>query len=206
MQVEEGFSWLVVDVPAGTRYKFTDGADAWQSDPWSRAYGWDEFGQFSLVGPQGAHLERHFQFGTAPLLPRTLRVWIPADAPTHVLYAHDGQNLFNPTASYGGWKLDQSAPASLMIVGIDNTDARIEEYTLVMEGGSGGMGTTYAAFVQDEVRPLVRNLYGEPAKVGTMGSSLGGLIALSIADLYPDEYDYVARFIGHRRLGLDGRC
>jgi hypothetical protein len=54
----------------------------------------------------------------------------------------------------------------------------MEEYTHVedrLDGDVyGGLGDEYAAFVQDTVRPLVDDVWGEPATVGTMGSSLGG--------------------------------
>jgi predicted alpha/beta superfamily hydrolase len=131
---------------------------------------------------------------------RRLRIWIPEAAATHVLYTHDGQNLFNPNAFFGGWKLNESAPAGLMIVGIDNSAERFSEYTHVADdmgsGPVGGGGDNYAAFVQVTVRALVAQHYGEPATVGTMGSSLGGLIALHIADRYPGEYAFAASLSG----------
>jgi predicted alpha/beta superfamily hydrolase len=158
--------------------------------------------------PEGAHLERHFRVGSDTLAERTIRVWVPAESPTHVLYTHDGQNLFDPSAFWGGWHLQDSAPEAMLIVGIDNTDARMDEYTHdqdVIDGTAyGGRGAEYAAFVEDDVRPLIASVYGEPPVVGTMGSSLGGLISFYIADQYPGEYDYAASLSGTMGWGSIG--
>lgn len=73
-----------------------------------------------------------------------------------------------------------------MIVGIDNTSDRIDEYAPVTDfiygQTMGGRGDDYADFVEETVREKVRDLYGEPWPSGVMGSSLGGLISLRIAD------------------------
>jgi predicted alpha/beta superfamily hydrolase len=208
MNAEDDFHWLVVAVNAGNRYKFTDGGSSWVADPWSRSYQWDNEGEMSMVTPTGSHLERHFQVGDANISERQLRLWIPEAAATHVLYAHDGQNLFNPSAFFGGWKLNDSAPAALMIVGIDNSGARMSEYTHTPDniggGATGGTGDDYAAYVQVTVRALVEQHYGEPATVGTIGSSLGGLISLHIADRYPGEYAFAASLSGTLGWGSIG--
>ncbi|MBL4637263.1 MAG: hypothetical protein JKY56_25635 [Kofleriaceae bacterium] len=208
MNSEDDFHWLVVAVDAGNRYKFTDGGSSWVADPWSRSYQWDNEGEMSMVTPSNSHLERHFQVGDANISDRRLRLWIPEAAATHVLYTHDGQNLFNPSAFFGGWKLDASAPAALMIVGIDNSAARMSEYTHTLDdiggGSTGGTGDDYAAYVQMTVRALVEQHYGEPATVGTMGSSLGGLISLHIADRYPGQYAFAASLSGTLGWGSIG--
>lgn len=200
MIADESFHWLVLSLADGSQYKFTDGADTWMADPWSRSYAWDEFGEMSTVSPASSHLERHFVVGDSEMEDRTVRVWVPAQSPTHLLYAHDGQNLFDPNAPYGGWRMNDVAPEALMIVGIDYTDARTWEYTHTTEptatGPIGGRGDLYAAFVQDTVRELVRTHYGEPARVGAIGSSFGGLMSLHMADRYPGEFDYVASLSG----------
>jgi predicted alpha/beta superfamily hydrolase len=142
------------------------------------------------------------------MAPRTVRAWIPADPATHVLYAEDGQNLFDPDAFYGGWQLQASAPDAMLIVGIDNTDARMEEYTHVADviDGTvyGGEGDEYAAFIENTVRPLVATTWGEPATVGLLGSSLGGLISFHIADRYPGEFAFAASLSGTMGWGSIG--
>lgn len=201
MTADQGFSWIVLAVGAGTRYKLTEPTlTAWESDPWSRAYEWDAFGLMSMTPPPEAHLERFFNVSDANIEARTVRVWVPGSTATHVLYVADGQNLFDPNAPWGGWQLQATAPAGMMLVGIDNSLARTSEYTHVpdvINGSSmGGAGDDYADFVHVTVRALVTAAYGEPPTVGLMGSSLGGLISFHIAHRYPGAYDYAASLSG----------
>ncbi len=196
---DQGFAWTVVPDEAGAHYKLKS-RDAFVSDPWSRGYAYDVFGEISFVTPpSAAHLER-WPVVEGDLDARTVRAWVPAEAATRVLYVHDGQNLFDPEANFGGWHLDEAAPPAMLIVGIDNTAARFDEYTHVedvVQGQTvGGLGDAYAAFIGDVVRPLVEERYGEPAIIGTMGSSLGGLISLHVALLDPDTYSFAASLSG----------
>lgn len=205
---DQGFSYIVLPDPDGARYKFTNLTD-WVADPWARSYTYDENGEMSLVHPKTKHLDRHFEVGDAKLEPRTVRILLPGEAATHVLYTHDGQNLFDPNAFFGGWKIQDTVPPAMMVVGIDNTPARMDEYTHVKDdigsgGLIGGLGDDYATFLQDTVRPLVKAHYGEPAVVGTMGSSLGGLISFHIADKLPGEYAFAASLSGTMGWGSIG--
>ena len=74
----------------------------------------------------------------------------------------------------------------MLLVGIDNTGDRMDEYTHVndvIDGQSiGGKGDAYADLFKNTVRPLIKKQYGEPGPVGLLGSSLGGLISFHIAD------------------------
>lgn len=213
MTQDAGFRWVVLPVPAGNHYKFTDGND-WSADPWSRSVMYDDFGEMSLVAPTAAHLDRHFALGDAAVEPRTVRVWVPDEAVDRVLYVQDGQNLFDPAAAWGGWHLQDAAAAvggSVLLVGIDNTPARLEEYTDVSDqieqDGSqvGGRGDAYADFLRDTVRPFVRACYGEPGPVGVMGSSLGGLISFHLADRDPGAYAFAASLSGTMGWGSIGQ-
>jgi Putative esterase len=207
MKPDTGFLWLVLEVPAGDKYKFTD-KTTFQADPWARAYSYDGFGELSLVKPATAHLERWRGVKSATLEPRTVRVWVPEGPVTHELYAEDGQNLFDPGAPWGGWHLEHTAPPGMLIVGIDNTPGRIDEYTHVSDviGGKpmGGQGDAYADLLENVVRPLVRAQYGEPGPIGLMGSSLGGLISLHIADRAPGTYAFAASLSGTMGFGSIG--
>src|SRR5206468_2286095 len=82
------------------------------------------------------------------------------------------------------------------------------EYTHVADdignGPIGGKGDEYAALVEDVIRPLIADQYGEPAVVGTLGSSLGGLISLHIGLTYPDAYDFVGSMSGTLGWGSIG--
>lgn len=206
MVIDAGFRYLHVEVALGDKYKLTNGT-LWEADPWARSYTYDGNGEISMVRPSVPHLDRYFGIGDANMPPRNVNVWVPEGPSTHVLYVHDGQNLFDPNAAYGGWKLQDSVPPAMMLVGIDNTgEGRMDEYTHVtdlydLDGNGtldpwGGKGDLYADFVNGAVRKLVADRYGEPAKVGTMGSSLGGLISFHIADRFPGEYTYAASLSG----------
>ncbi len=207
LTVEDNFAWTVLDVAPGTRYKFTD-LDRWVGDPISRAYEWDENGLMSRTIPEGeAHLQRFFGVRNDEIQPRTVRVWVPVETPTHVIYVHDGQNLFSPYAINGGWRLQDSAPAAMMLVGIDNTAARMDEYTHVQDNIGelvGGRGDDYADYVNTTVRGLIEAQYGEAPKVGVMGSSLGGLISFHIADRFPNDYIFAASLSGTMGWGSIG--
>ncbi len=199
MTADSGFAYAVIGLSPGDSYKFTDGV-TFEADPWARAYGYDAFGETSLFRPSGAHLER-FKVMSSPALPdRFIHVWVPAETVTHLLYAQDGQNLFDPGAIFGGWDLQSAAPAGMMIVGIENSAERLSEYTHVQDdvGGGliGGNASAYAAYLQSTVRPLIADKYGEPAKIGILGSSLGGVVSLYVASQYPDEFDFVASMSG----------
>ncbi|MBN2798168.1 MAG: alpha/beta hydrolase [Deltaproteobacteria bacterium] len=216
MEHGEGFSWLEVEIaePAGVGYKFVRD-DAWSADPWSRSYTWDDNGRMSYVRAPTAlpHLELWPAMRGAGLGPRSVRVYVPAgEGPWPVLYMHDGQNLFDPGAFWGGWRMQEAleeASGEVLVVGIDNTEARMDEYVHAedqLEALYGGLGDEYAAFVQEELRPFIEEQYPTEGPTGVMGSSLGGLISLSIADLYPGAYDFAGSLsgtLGWGRFGLD---
>lgn len=198
--------WIEADVPApdGSLYKFHEPGQAlWIADPHGRRYGFDDFGRFSLVRASAPHLERWFAVDGSDLglAPRDLQVWVPdGGAFTHALYVHDGQNLFDPEAIWGGWHLQDTAPPGVLLVGIDNTPDRMSDYTHVTDdiggGPIGGEGEAYAELVDSVIRPRMEAAYGPADVVGTMGSSLGGLISLVIADLYPARYDMAISLSG----------
>lgn len=207
MKADAGFLWVVIPVPADEHYKLTD-QTTFKADPWSRSYTYDANGEISLVAPSGAHLDRWPSVGDAGMVPRTLRVWVPASPILHELYVHDGQNLFDPDAFFGGWHLQDTVPPGMLLVGIDNTQGRMDEYTHVADviGGQsvGGKGDAYAAFLKNTVRPLIRKHYGEPGPVGLLGSSLGGLISFHLADHDPGEYAFAGSMSGTMGWGSIG--
>ena len=207
MKADAGFVWVVITVPVGEHYKFTD-KTTFKADPWARSYNYDTNGEISLVTPNAAHLDRWPAVGDAKLAPRTLRVWVPNEPIKHELYVHDGQNLFDPGAFFGGWHLQDTVPPGMLLVGIDNTSDRMDEYTHVADviGGQslGGKGDAYADFLKNTVRPLIKKEYGEPGPVGVLGSSLGGLISFHIADHEPGEYAFAGSMSGTMGWGSIG--
>lgn len=131
---------------------------------------------------------------------RLLRVWLPPDydgwgtVRYPVLYLNDGQNLFDPETAFAGvpWQVGETATRliteqkipPLIIVGIDNTKHRANEYIPYKSKDPRvlkAMGNCYPEFLQREVMPFVAERYSisrGPENTGLGGSSLGGLITL----------------------------
>jgi len=202
MSQEAGLYWIVAQVaqPDGAKYKFIDGQGGFAADPLARRHGYDDFGRYSLVRSTGGHLELYRDLGSAAVSPRAVRVWVPKGPPTHHLYVHDGQNLFDPGAPHGGWQLAAVAGPTTLVVGIDSNDDRMTDYAPEQDhlAGAwvGGGADAYAAFVLQVVRPLIEQHYGKPLRVGVMGSSLGGLVSLHQALRDPQAYDFAASLSG----------
>ncbi|MFB9244249.1 alpha/beta hydrolase [Massilia antarctica] len=132
---------------------------------------------------------------------RNLRIYLPPSYDENrakrypVLYMHDGQNLFDAkTAAYGvEWGIDETVNRlvatgvmeEIIVVGIDNTQERIAEYTTCCDPQyGGGQLDTYQRFVVDTVKPYIDStLRTLPGKESTaiMGSSLGGIASFHIA-------------------------
>jgi predicted alpha/beta superfamily hydrolase len=107
-----------------------------------------------------------------------------------VVYMHDGQNLFDPAAAFGGntWKVPQTMDAAAedgsiaeaIIVGPENTADRINEYTPVPDPmNGGGKGDLYLKMMETELKPKIDgSMRTLPDRANTImiGSSLGGLI------------------------------
>ena len=192
------------DVVHKNYYKFVNG-DEYIADPWALRYGYTEDGEISYITtPDKPYLMRWNNFKSPQGLPsRTVRAYVPVgDGPFDVLYAHDGQNLFGTGGAYGSWKVEENmaaANASFIVVGIDNIEQdRLSEYAFADEdlsavgyGNIQAKGGDYAKFVHETVRPFIETQFKVTNKAGLMGSSMGGLISLYIAHLYPTSYDAV---------------
>ncbi|HEY9842992.1 MAG: alpha/beta hydrolase [Candidatus Sericytochromatia bacterium] len=125
-----------------------------------------------------------------------------------VLYMHDGNNLFFPELAFGGmpWHVDRTLDRlialklvqPMIVVGIHNTMGRNSEYTWSQMrtrwGREGGQGPRYAAYLTEEVKPLIDRRYrtlADPWHTGVMGSSLGGLISLYMGLHYPHVFGQI---------------
>jgi len=131
---------------------------------------------------------------------RLVRVWLPPDydgwgaTRYPVLYLNDGQNLFDPATAFAGvhWQVGETATRliaeqkirPLIIVGIDNTKNRAQEYIPYKSKDPrvlNAKGKCYPDFLQREVMPLIEERYPVlkgAENTGLGGSSLGGLITL----------------------------
>ncbi len=118
-----------------------------------------------------------------------------------VVYMHDGQNLFTDQYSLSGvgWNvqgaMDQGAQdgtiREAIVVGIDNTDNRIWEYTPTNGGMDGGGASQYLDFVVQELKPAVdQELRTLPdcADTYVVGSSLGGLVSCYAGLVQPQAF------------------
>ena len=122
-----------------------------------------------------------------------------------VLYMHDGQNLFNPQAPWGGWHVDDALNAAgedgsirdLIVVAPENAGAKREwEYTPTYDSSEmdGGGGDLYLKFLVEELKPQVdAMLRTQPARTttGILGSSLGGLISAYAGTTRADTFGIV---------------
>jgi len=200
----EGSVWvgiLSAPSPAGMPYKLVADGARWGPDPRSRFAWVDDFGVYSLVRPDGPHLERWFGVGTAAFAPRTLQILVPAGPPTHHLYAFDGQNLFDPAAPFGGWALHRSVGAGTLVVAIDNDPPnRRTEYGFSVDavGGEeqGGAGDAHAAWVDEVIRPAVEARFGPAPVAGALGASMGGLQAFTLAFSQPGRWAFAGSLSG----------
>jgi hypothetical protein len=211
LRSEAGVAWAIVPVasPEGVRYGYRSRFGDPVSDRWARRIAYAGGTTVPLVrGAPGPHVERWPEVGDGVVGARTLVVWVPADPPDRALYAHDGQNLFDPAAPFAGWRLDLAAGPATLVVGISNTPDRILDYTPVADdlggGPIGGGAAAYADFVHDTVRPFVEARYGPVPTVGLIGSSLGGLVAWYQALRHPGAWDFAASLSGTMGWGSIG--
>lgn len=145
---------------------------------------------------------------------RDVLVWLPPDYDSNstrrypVMYVHDGNNLFDRRTTFGGveWQLDENAGrliqsqqiTPVIVVGVYNSPARMEEYTWysdTLDGQTmGGKGQQYADFLVKELKPMIDQSYrtqSDKSHTGIMGSSLGGLISFYTARAYPNTFGQV---------------
>jgi predicted alpha/beta superfamily hydrolase len=204
MHQAAGVAWL--DVPASAAiggYKLVTPSGAYVADPLARRYRYDDNGEMSLGASSGAHFERWLDVGNASVLPRTVRVWVPPERPTHHLYAQDGQNLFGPGNT---WGLESKLGKNTLVVGIDHTHAhRFNDYTHVpdlVEGKvEGGNSEAYAKLVMETLRPRIEAEYGKSEVIGLIGSSLGGTVSYRMDLDYRDYFDMVTSMSGNFTWG-----
>ncbi len=154
--------------------------------------------------PQG-RVERIPAGPESPGLDRELAVYLPpsygeAGRRYPVLYMQDGQNLFDPKASFAGsWRVDRAMDWAAarrlegIVVGVPNTgEDRIAEYSPFddPEGGPG-RGSEYVSHLAETIKPLVdRRFRTLPQRetTGVVGSSMGGLISLFAFFARPDVF------------------
>lgn len=148
---------------------------------------------------------------------RKLRILLPDDydqtTETYkVLYMHDGQNLFEDHTSYSkhSWGIYETLKSmkknNLIVVGIDNSDYRLFEYSpwpcsehvkKMTKISVGGLGETYASWVVNQVKPYIDSHYRTKPDFDhtwIAGSSMGAYISVYIATTYPNLFSTIGVF------------
>lgn len=121
-----------------------------------------------------------------------------------VFYFQDGQNIFDPGTAATGIAWDAALIADrliylkrirpLIMVAINNTPERLPEYTLYADpllNVPESKGERYGKFLVEEVKPYIEKTYRtlpDKANSGIIGSSMGGLISLSLAWKHPEVF------------------
>ena len=142
-------------------------------------------------------VSRQIQSSYSGIPARGIRIYLPRGYTENtwksypVLYFHDGQNVFDPGGTFGSWSADAIATKEIsqgrmrecILIGIDNTSNRINEYLPPTDsyGGNPGMADRYRDFVINNVRPAIDSAYrslNDRANTLTAGSSMGGLVSL----------------------------
>jgi pimeloyl-ACP methyl ester carboxylesterase len=101
----------------------------------------------------------------------------------------------------------------VLVVAVDNSPARFDEYTHVADdlGGMvvGGHADAYADFLVDGVVPFIAERYPVatgPEATAVVGSSLGGLASLYLGWRHPDVFGWIGSLsgtVGWGTFGLD---
>lgn len=147
---------------------------------------------------------------------RQIVIYLPAACPGDgtgfsVVYMQDGGDLFLPSPSYSEplerleEMVRQGEMAPLILAGVESKD-RLAEYTpwpasplIPGKADFGGRGGEYLRFLAEELKPWIDREYPtRPAmeNTGIAGASLGGLIALYAAYLYPDVFGRIGSISG----------
>ena len=141
---------------------------------------------------------------------RTVRIWLPENyysrrqQPYPVIYAWDGQNLFDkgPTTYGLAWHLDETLTAlaeEYVVIGFDSPGDALSRYieysgldwTHPTVGKVQARGRETVDFVVDGLTPVLEkryNISSNPADRTLMGSSMGGYITLYAMSYRPGVF------------------
>lgn len=182
-------------------------------------------------GERGGRVVKVEDFPARAVGPRDLEIWLPPgyDAAKGeryaVIYAHDGQNLFEPGRGFGGvaWGMDRALTRLMaegrvrpaIVVGIANTGERTAEYMpkkpvpaeriqelagMASMAGAEIKSDAYLRFLVEELKPMVDREYRtRPGRDDTfvLGSSMGGLISAYALAEYPHVFGGAACISTH---------
>lgn len=150
----------------------------------------------------------------------TVDVWVPDDydasriTPYPVIYAQDGQGLYDPTVTWNGqaWEIDRTisrlgdAIDTPIVIGIHSNSTRaadylphkplaanpsLEEKIITSWGQQESRSDRYLDFIVNTVKPDIEQAYNvrkDCRGTTVMGSSMGGLISLYAMCEYPSVF------------------
>ncbi len=193
--------------------------------------------QPSATTPAAGTVRRFAGFASRHVAARNVDVWLPAGYPAagpyDVLYMHDGQMLFDSTATWNRqeWRVDEtltrlgSALRPCIVVGISNNGPlRHAEYypekalaylpagvreRVVKEALKGQpLADEYLRFLTQELKPFIDKTFAtRPGRAHTfvLGASMGGLISMYALAEYPRVFGGAACLSTHwiGALGAD---
>ncbi len=182
-----------------------------------------------FTDPLPGRLVQFPDFPAKAVAPRNVSIWLPPgyDAGKKrypVIYMHDGQNLFDPSTSYGGktWGVTEALVAmkrNAIVVGVWNTKLRGREYfpqklfallppeqqtNMRHTYGGDPISDAYLRFLVAELKPYIDKTYRTRkghSDTSIMGSSMGGLISLYAMAEYPKVFGQAACVSIHWPLG-----
>ena len=192
------YTWSSPDVKADLEIKPLLG-ETWSRGPNYKVKPGQTIDIYPHFVEQRGTVTKKYPSFTSQKLPSTRGLWVylpptyveNTEARFGVLYMHDAQNLFSASTAFGGteWKVDETMDAAsedgsireTIVVGVENTSARIDELTPTADPGyGGGKADQYIAMLVDEIKPMIdKDLRTVPSRelTGVMGSSLGGLVS-----------------------------
>lgn len=160
----------------------------------------------SFKGQITGEVKYHRNFAGKDIPPRDIAVLLPSGYSSDtlgypVIYAHDGQNLFDPGSSSIGidWQIDETLDSlvkqgrmkPVIVVGIFNTRNRYQEYSYT------DSGYAYMNFIVNELKPFIDSSYrtlADRENTATLGSSMGGLISLMLLWEHTEVFSKAASF------------
>lgn len=174
-------------------------------------------------------LDYYPDFASKHITPRNVAVWLP-DGYTigdscQVIYMHDGQMLFDATTTWNKqeWQVDEvlgkllaeNKVKSTIVVAIDNTEDRLNEYfpsktldytpeDITDYGRMTPKGDEYLKFVVEEVKPFIDEHYRpltDRDNTFVLGSSMGGLISMYALCEYPEVFGGAVCMSTHLSFG-----
>ena len=162
---------------------------------------------------------------------RWVDYWAPQGGASHLLVAHDGQNIFDRRTAtrMRTWKLAQTASRVFSTYGLNppaiiaiyhsgskaDPHGRIKDLTPQdpYQAGIEGpqlfpleelRGNTYHALIAQEIIPTIADVLSmvvDPEKTAMLGASMGGLTTLYGISRYPELYKTALAFSPHWTIG-----